>query len=656
MGMFDFIKKVIRKPLRVVVFRGWQYLKLKRLARAGFWQKYSQDTELFYSNRNEILLKTILLSEDKLVLSLTQREALRSSASSVMASDFKIFGHQVPDLDICDFSTDWRFGKKWLNQFYKKYVFYEKKTIPYDVKFPWELSRLHYLVPVFAWQLASKVDYKALDRIFQILVRWRNENPLAYSVNWYPMEASMRVINLVMMLDFVRLLQARESETSVVLVKIARQLQIMISEHGKFVWENREFTDVRGNHFTANLVALLLAARALGLETPEKGSWQRYALKWLDREVRLQFCSDGVNFEKSCGYHKLVLELFMLAAIAREKCGVPFCDEDKSTLAKAASYSDAITRPDGLAANFGDTDDATSLPFNLDQPRSHGSVVELARAFFKKDIGSIVFEDSCQLAALFLLGQSRQRRVIPEKVELSTFLAGGYVVVRDQIKGFFFMADVGEVGMSGRGGHGHNDLLSFELCIKGQPIVVDSGCSGYTADLERKSLYRSTASHANVSICDEEIARFSGPWGILNDAHPLNVEVAEAEGRIIIKAGHDGYDRIAEGMRIWRRFEVMPQDQRVEVVDEIHISCDEAPVSWTFPIGDLDAENGESLLVRLGRNHEVAVASEQSFSCADSLFSFGYGIEIKGRKLIASDLLAKGIHSRRFSFYLEKGL
>lgn len=639
----------------MVIFRGYQYIRLQYLKKINYWAWLSKKLDLFYCNHKCCDFLAVVINPNAIYLNELQKQKLKKDAIEVITSHFTIFDQQVPNLETCDFSTDWRYGKKWPNQYYKKYVFYEKKNIPYDVKFPWELSRFHYLVPVLAWQWASQCDHNMLDQIFSLLTRWRKDNPLAHSVNWYPMEASMRAINLVVMLDFVRLLWKREWEYSAILKKIAQQLQIMIFEHGRFIWENREFTDVRGNHFTANLVALLLAANALGKTETEQERWQTYAVKWLDKEVQLQFCSDGVNFEKSCGYHKLVLELFLLAAIARERIGMPFSQEAKTPLANAACYSDAITRPDGLAANFGDTDDAILLPFNLDRPRSHGQAVELARAFFEDDLGTFVFEDSDRLAPLFLLGQTRPRQPVPKKIERITFTAGGYVVVRHQTTGFFFMVDVGEVGMAGRGGHGHNDLLSFELCINGQSIVVDSGCSGYTADLKKKTLYRSTTSHATVCLFDEEIARFSGHWRICDDAHPLDVEVTVDEGKIIIRAGHDGYDRIDKGMRIWRRFEILPQDQMVDVIDEIYVTCDEALASWAFPIGYLEAVSVDPSKIKLGKDRNVTVDSEQSLSFANSLFSSGYGHEIIGRTLVARALLPKGIHSRRFSFYKDRG-
>ena len=659
MFMFSFglLRRVVTKPLLVIFFRFKQEGILRLKLVTGFWQKFSYKTEQYLWENIFFDSSTVLINSGPVILNELQRKALYETTSSIMSSQFKLFGHRVPNLEECDFASDWRFKKKWPNQYYKNYKFYEEKSVPYDVKFPWELSRLHYLVPVLAWQWADKTDYVILEKIFTLLNRWREENPLAYSVNWYPMEASMRVITLVMMLDFVRLLKNREVGNCSAIEKLEKQLVIMLAEHGEFVWANREFTDVRGNHFTANLVALLLASVALGTERQVYGRWRLYAMKWLDKEIFLQFCADGVNFEKSCAYHKLVLELFMLAAVVRERMGKPFAASNKLLLANAACYSDAVMRPDGIAANFGDTDDAIALPFTIDNPRSHAPVVELARAFFNKDLGTVPFDEKDKLASLFILGFSRQQQMEPKEREIINFPVGGYIVVRCQAIGFFFMVDVGEVGMSGRGGHGHNDLLSFELCIAGQAIVVDPGCSGYTSDLVKKNLYRSTFSHSTVGLFGEEIARFSGHWGICNDAHPLNIGISEQSEAITIRAGHDGYERFVAGTKVWRSFEVNPEQQEVTIKDKIHIASEEANVCWNFPLGELTPTAIDSNRIILGTNQDVNVTvyAELPVSLVPYCLSHGYGQEIESQKIAAKCRLTKGIHRYLFRFCQNKG-
>ncbi|RJQ28467.1 hypothetical protein C4565_03565 [Candidatus Parcubacteria bacterium] len=646
------IKRVLSKPPKVIAFRILQLINLELMALLGVWQRIAKHAEQ-ESVGIENQLRTVLIVAPRPMLSDSQRHELKLSATAVKSSKFVLFSHVVPNLDECDFSTDWRFCKKWQPQYYRRYHFYEDKSEAYDVKFPWELSRFHYLIPVLVWQWIGGVDGDTLRWINRFLSRWRVENPLAYSVNWYPMEASMRIISLVLMLDLVTLLAREASGDLLGEIKILeKHLLTLIIEHGTFVWYNREFTDVRGNHFTANLSALLLASTALSYRGRPRLGWWKYSLGWLDKEILLQFCSDGVNFEKSCGYHKMVLELFLLAAIVREREGVPFSPEARSRLMDAARFSDALTKTNGLAANFGDNDDAIVLPFSLQNSRSHGTVVELARAFFVKAIGSVVFSEIEKLASLFLLGRSGA--VMPavlDTPELMYFPAGGYVVMRQQSNGFFCMIDVGEVGMAGRGGHGHNDLLAFELCMSGFSVVIDPGCSAYTADLGKKTRYRSTASHSTVQLFGEEIARISGHWRILDDAHPLGISVSKDGDSIKIRSGHDGYERIAAGSRVFRSIEWLPKQQRVTVTDEVHVPCDNVGVRWRFPIGNLPVERQSQKELKLGVEPAVIVISDLPLILDEAFFSHGYGHEEPGRVIIAESKVSAGRHVYCFNFY-----
>ncbi len=657
MGGLQF-KRILKKPLPVLFFRIGQEVQLWGRNIFRFWPKFSYHVEQMCSQGCNCAPSTVLISQNYVCANKLQVSILRDVASKVMRSQFTIFGYAVPDLESCNFSTDWRFNKEWPRRYYKEYQFYEKKSIAYDVKFPWELSRMFYLVPVVASQWAGKTDDEVLGKILNFLKRWREENPLAYSVNWYPMEASMRIVNLVLLSDFVRLLSGREERRNHNLLELEKLLQIMLIEHGEFVWLNREFTDVRGNHFTANIVALLLASCAVGRKRATCRSWYRYATKWLNRELPLQFCADGVNFEKSCGYHKLVLELFLLAAIVLERFGTPFPEENLLLLHKATEFSDAIMRPDGVAANFGDTDDAVALPFSFGSPRSHAPVIELARAFFNKDIGEREYSDEDRLAALFILGRTHQQSSDPSSAgrECIEFPEGGYVVVRCRKSGFFFMSDVGEVGMNGRGGHGHNDLLSFELCIGGQAIVIDPGCSGYTADLEKKEYYRRTATHSTVGLFSKEIARISGHWTICNDAHPVNVEIAQNNGNVVIRAGHDGYDRCAPGTMVWRTFEVDSGRQSIIITDRIEVPVEEGcEVCWNFPLG-VDARPSISAMGQISissKNVTVLLSADLPLELEPCLVSPGYGQEVESQKMVARGRLSAGTHKFvfRFSFF-----
>ena len=72
------------------------------------------------------------------------------------------------------------------------------------------------------------------------------------------------------------------------------------------------------------------------------------------------------------------------------------------------------------------------------------------------------------------------------------------------------VVDAGEVGMGGIGGHGHNDVLSFDLSAAGAPLLVDSGTYTYTADPAARQAMRSTAAHNALRIDGQETSRLAG--------------------------------------------------------------------------------------------------------------------------------------------------
>ena len=48
--------------------------------------------------------------------------------------------------------------------------------------------------------------------------------------------------------------------------------------------------------------------------------------------------------------------------------------------------------------------------------------------------------------------------------------------------------------MRGRGGHGHNDILSFELFLNGFNVVTDCGAYLYTASREWRNRFEAPRS------------------------------------------------------------------------------------------------------------------------------------------------------------------
>jgi hypothetical protein len=102
-------------------------------------------------------------------------------------------------------------------------------------------------------------------------------------------------------------------------------------------------------------------------------------------------------------------------------------------------------------------------------------------------------------------------------------------------------------GISGRGSHGHNDALSIEVCARGRAFIVDPGTYVYSADLQMRHAFRSTAYHSTVRIDRQEqnTTEIELPFVIGNEAQPRVLEWQSNADYDKVVAEHYGYRRLA---------------------------------------------------------------------------------------------------------------
>jgi hypothetical protein len=132
--------------------------------------------------------------------------------------------------------------------------------------------------------------------------------------------------------------------------------------------------------------------------------------------------------------------------------------------------------------------------------------------------------------------------------------------------------DVGEVGLRGHGGHGHNDLLSFELVMNGYPLFIDPGGYVYTADKAIRNLFRSSLYHNGLVVDNEEIAPMQGMWRITGLAEPTGVRVDSDASTVHIYAGHSGYIRLPDPVEHDREVRVDWRSEHFDVFDRLRCS------------------------------------------------------------------------------------
>jgi uncharacterized heparinase superfamily protein len=340
--------------------------------------------------------------------------------------------------------------------------------------------------------------------------------------------------------------------------------------HADFVERNLERSDVNGNHYTANAAGLVFAGLFFG---PGRRSerWSRVGWQILTDELGRQVFADGVDFEASTAYHRLVAELFLLPALYRERLGLDVPAAYRARVIAMARFAAAYSRPDGTVPLWGDADDARALPLGSQPISDHRYLAGLVAAAWGINELREGFSGPRD-EVLWLLGPAAAGKLPSHarpRADSVAFPDGGVYIMRSERDHVFI--DCGPVGLAGRGGHGHNDCLSFEAVLDGVQLVTDSGSYVYTASPASREQFRSTASHNTPIVDHEEQNRATSPpslWHLTYDAKP-DVETWETSGGVHrFRGSHAGFQRLVPPVTPVRTIELDRDAHRLRVHDE----------------------------------------------------------------------------------------
>ena len=379
-----------------------------------------------------------------------------------------------------------------------------------DVRVLWELNRLgHFLTLARAYSLTKNQRYSA-EFVAQ-LQSWAVQNPYGRGPNWTcAMEVALRVINLLAAFEVFRHSPHLDFEFLQFFLRLLQQ-------HGKYIRRNLEFSYIAtSNHYLSDVVGLLW----LGLLLPElrdAAEWRDFGLGQMLSEMDKQVLADGADFEASTGYHRFVTELFLYSFMLCRANKVEIEKIYWSKLHEMLVYIRAYVRPDGYAPLIGDTDSGQVLPFVRRRADDHAYLLE---------IGASVFNDPT------LRSEHAVSQAFPD---------AGIYIMRDG--DFYLCFNASGAGIQGRGSHGHNDALSIEVSAGGRALIVDPGTYVYSADLQKRHQFRSTAYHSTVQIDGKEqnTIHVDSPFVIGNEAQPRVLEWKTGADFDKVVAEHYGY-------------------------------------------------------------------------------------------------------------------
>ena len=434
-----------------------------------------------------------------------------------------------------------------------------------DARVVWELNRFSHLITLGrAYSITD--DEKFSAEFFSQLTSWRRQNPVGRGINWNcAMEVALRAMNLLAAFELF-LLAPQMDET-----RLADLLK-MFEQHGAHIRRNLEFSHIAtSNHYLADVSGLLW----LGVMLPEleaASEWREFGLRELLRELDKQTLADGADYEASTGYHRLKLELFLYSFVLCHLNGIQISEAHWKKLRGMIEYLRAYLRPDGRAPLIGDTDNGQAMPILRRRGDDHVYLLALGAAVFQEPRFKIS-EQKIPEELLWILGpqgvrdyqalrsgDSPQSQAFPD--------AGTYILRQDDL---YLLLNSSDIGVNGRGSHGHNDALGIEVSACGTAFIVDPGTYLYTADLHERHLFRSTAYHSTVEIDNVEQNTIDerAPFVMGNEARPRVLGWESGPGKDVLIAEHGGYERLSQPVTHRRTVTFDKPDRLWLVADDI---------------------------------------------------------------------------------------
>lgn len=314
---------------------------------------------------------------------------------------------------------------------------------------------LHYLE--FLIPLAVKYSDTTEDQYFakweELVKSWMQQS---CDDSFEPYTISMRIPNILICME---LLKDKLAGT-----ELKEKLNSSIYQQYRFLLRSQELA-LLANHYFENLKAIVIGSLLFN----ELDIYHKYFDLFL-KQIDEQILPDGLHYELSLMYHKIILEdimrVYVVLSSANHKC-----DAEKLIPAMRMMVSAMMNLEQGF--------ERTPL-FN--------------------DAGCNVSKSRDALL------EAGERICAYAYVERAAFPKSGYYKLYAGNCTVLF--DCGEIGPSYMGGHSHCDCLSFELSVDGRVILSNSGTGQYQGEL--RSFFRSTSAHNTMMIDNREQSEL---WG-----------------------------------------------------------------------------------------------------------------------------------------------
>ena len=407
----------------------------------------------------------------------------------------------------------------------KTWQFEDKSTL-----WNFNLHYFEYLFPLIkAW--IDTGDNIYLDKTIQMINGWIDSNPKGSSPAWASYTTALRIVTWISWYEY-----------AVEVLPEDFRKKFLLSLHDQFMYLSTHLEkDILGNHYFEDLKSLVITAIFF-----KDDAVLEKALSDFKAECKEEILSDGMHFELSPMYHKIIFEGMLRIVVALR--GIGRKDQEiesylQPMLDVAYSFEDGLER----------------VPLFNDG----GNNVAKSLDALVKTAGELGYNPKFK-------GQLK---------------ASGFYIFQKTIDGktWKLVVDAGHPGPKYIPGHAHCDAMSYELFRDGKAIVVN--CGTYAYQCKERNFFRSTAAHNTIMV---EGTEQSQCWGAFRLAKRSSTKVLDVtDGSITMEMTDAG------GRRCTRKISIGPT--AIEVSDQSPGSRLDVYVHTAAPVNLASSGNKEEM-------------------------------------------------------------
>lgn len=379
-----------------------------------------------------------------------------------------------------------------------------------DLKFPWEVSRMYFLVSIAINYLKTR-DNQLLSLYKSLISSWDENNPYLSGINWYnSMEVGIRAVNILVSYSIISDHLKRDT-------KFYRDLSILLIKHLEYIEHN--FEDINNNHKISSYACMLFLSIGLREHVNSEKYLARAKAGLIDC-MEQQVFNDGADYEGSIAYHRLVLELFAYSAIVCMNNNINLPEKFFARLFKMFEYTNAYIDNGGNAPQIGDNDSGRFLIFHESEELDHSYLLKLGEAIFDHSFNR---KDFSHIDRYIPDGLARIKpSSLPANTEESIVFsdAQAYILKSQTFSIFIPCFPITNIPTS----HYHLDCGSICLSYKNRQIIVDPGSYCYTRNKTKRDYFRSRGLH-NVPLTREEFKFNEADYWNINVPYRAKVDL-----------------------------------------------------------------------------------------------------------------------------------